>query len=102
MSTAIVIDARGLWTVSIEDSDGVPRDYEVRRIPPGLDNIAFEFHRLDAGDRYRVAMDGRGRVSCGCPDFRYRRGKDGVIAGCKHSRAFQSLVRLMDEFNKEP
>jgi hypothetical protein len=97
VSATIAIDDRGLATLEVQDARGEAHSYTVRPAPPGLASWAVELERLDTGAKYRVAVYVLATVErwqCSCPDFRFRRGREGP-RGCKHTRACAGLRALI-------
>ena len=100
--TALSFDARGAACLELPDAEGEVHAYSLRRVPPGLSDWAIEVTRLDTGEAHRVSLSGTS-WRCGCPDWRYRRGREGQPGrGCKHVRGVRDVYLFLRQLEAEP
>ena len=88
-------DKTGQATLLIPDADGEEHAYLFPPIRPGISVEAWAVTRTDTGASYRVAFDGAGRWSCGCPaqEFRKRGAED-----CKHLQALRPFYLWITQY----
>jgi hypothetical protein len=94
-STVILIDARGVCTVEIADSEGEVHSYSIAPAAPGFDAWACTLTRLDGEGEspYRVSLNLTGSWRCACGDAVYRARKARRF--CKHEKAVAPIYNLL-------